>query len=648
MAIDPATGAFTWTPTEAQGGTNYSATVTVTDNGTNPATQTDAETIQITVAEVNVAPVLAEIPPQRVNFGETLAFTASASDQDRPVQTLGFSLEAIDGQNFPTGATIPTTNVGDGTATGAFSWTPTAAQAQSNYTFTVAVSDGSLTNRQTVTIGAVTATQYCPGFRSPSVNMVVTNSFTFTPSATLTNLVWTPVLPNTNWVVTATAGTGNGTPTVQSGSIVFTTLPTSSPVRFTYTVTVPGNAAVSNNVRAVASFRYLGWVAPLAVDVAPMAIYRYHSADYQRDVSGTNAGKFRTIDSTEMNRVLGYWRAGAHGYTYDVRGFDGYVAWPLVGASVADRRHSADYQAPFGVIDNSEMGRVQVYWRTGGYSYSASPTSPDGYMPGSSGVGPSKLSTRARVPLGLPVVEVSGLGTYNPGQTAIVTCRFAPKATLLSIFFTPQLPSGWTIQSVSGNGGPSLNNGTINFTAPVLPTDMVELTVTVRVPLAETRPIQVGNSVMYWQEGMEDFATLLAAPLAMMPLDINANGMADSWEQVYASGTGVLNPTADPDGDRLNNLAEYLCGTIPTDSSSVLRVCTLDKSVNGQARIEWSSEPNRVYILQRADGTPAPANFTHEVATDVEADPSGTNVHVDVDTVDPAIPHFYRVKLQQP
>ena len=58
MTIDPTTGAFSWTPTEAQGGSSYNATITVTDNGTNPANLTDAETITITVNEVNVAPVL--------------------------------------------------------------------------------------------------------------------------------------------------------------------------------------------------------------------------------------------------------------------------------------------------------------------------------------------------------------------------------------------------------------------------------------------------------------------------------------------------------------------------------------------------------------------------------------------------------------
>ncbi len=56
MSINDSTGAFSWTPTEAQGGATYNATITVTDDGT--GTLTDSETFSITVNEVNVNPVL--------------------------------------------------------------------------------------------------------------------------------------------------------------------------------------------------------------------------------------------------------------------------------------------------------------------------------------------------------------------------------------------------------------------------------------------------------------------------------------------------------------------------------------------------------------------------------------------------------------
>ena len=124
--IDGATGAFTWTPSEAQGPGDYAFTVRVSDG----VTETDAA-ITIHVDEANVAPVLTGVPSAATTDELALyRFNAEASDGDVPAQTLTFSLVGA-----PAGAAI------DG-ATGAFSWTPSEAQGPGDYTFTVRVSDG--------------------------------------------------------------------------------------------------------------------------------------------------------------------------------------------------------------------------------------------------------------------------------------------------------------------------------------------------------------------------------------------------------------------------------------------------------------------------------------------------------------------------
>jgi hypothetical protein len=58
-AINPSTGVFTWTPTQAQGPDDFDVEIRVTDNGT--PTGVDSETITISVTEDNTAPVLAPI-----------------------------------------------------------------------------------------------------------------------------------------------------------------------------------------------------------------------------------------------------------------------------------------------------------------------------------------------------------------------------------------------------------------------------------------------------------------------------------------------------------------------------------------------------------------------------------------------------------
>src|SRR5207249_3235044 len=58
-------GAFSWTPTESQGGQTYTFSVKVSDNGT--PTLSDSEEITVTVKEVNVAPVLDPIGNKSVD-----------------------------------------------------------------------------------------------------------------------------------------------------------------------------------------------------------------------------------------------------------------------------------------------------------------------------------------------------------------------------------------------------------------------------------------------------------------------------------------------------------------------------------------------------------------------------------------------------
>ena len=87
-------------------------------------------TIALTlIGPTNTPPTLAPITNQTVNAGQTIAFTASATDTDSPPQTLTFTLLA--------GATNATLN----TNSGVFSFCPLVTQANSTNNFTLQVSD---------------------------------------------------------------------------------------------------------------------------------------------------------------------------------------------------------------------------------------------------------------------------------------------------------------------------------------------------------------------------------------------------------------------------------------------------------------------------------------------------------------------------
>jgi hypothetical protein len=80
-------------------------------------------------AQTNTAPILSPIANQTVNVGQTVAFTASATDTNQPPQTLTFAL--LSG----------TTNATLDTSSGAFSFRPLVTQANSTNNFTLQVSD---------------------------------------------------------------------------------------------------------------------------------------------------------------------------------------------------------------------------------------------------------------------------------------------------------------------------------------------------------------------------------------------------------------------------------------------------------------------------------------------------------------------------
>lgn len=132
------TGTFSWTPTYNQGNvTPYSVTFIASDGEF-----TDEETIQITVNDVNRAPVLTAIGNKSTDENVQLSFIISATDPD------GDAME-ITSTPLPTGASL--TPMGNGGAQ--FSWTPTYDQGSvTPYDVTFTVSDGDLTDDEAIQI----------------------------------------------------------------------------------------------------------------------------------------------------------------------------------------------------------------------------------------------------------------------------------------------------------------------------------------------------------------------------------------------------------------------------------------------------------------------------------------------------------------
>lgn len=483
-----------------------------------------------------------------------------------------------DGSTVPATATAMSGFVFDG-------WTgdvPSGSELQSALTLTI---DQPRTVTATFAVDEtrIAGAQTCAGVRSPSTSNSVECSFAYPADQTLDVLAWSPILP-AGW--TLVAASGDGAPVIIGTSVVFNaTLLTNNPVTFSYHFAAPGNVAVSNEIGALALFRFTGMPDARTTEMTPgrLAVYRLHSADYRAPTW--------VMDATELNRVLAYWRMG--GYAPNVLGFDGYAATRTPGTDPTPGLHSADYQAPVWQIDAAEAARVIAYWRDGGLHVDAAGA--DGYASGAPSLlalRPSGTSPKAAQPA-LSLIQTLP-PTYEAGGAVTVNCVLAYSGRLLALSWKPVLPEGWTIMSVSGTGRPELVRGEVLWTSSSELPSPLAFAYVVQAPLATLGAVTLGGVAQPMLQGLANAATVSATSSAAMQVaDADSDGIADGWERAYAA-SGSLDPLADADGDGMHNLAEYLANTVPTDPHSLLVIEAVQQVEDGVI-VRWQSANGRRY-----------------------------------------------------
>jgi hypothetical protein len=204
-------GAISWTPTEAQGPSTNVIQIRVTDTNVfavNSTSLSVTNSFTITVNEVNTAPIVGALNDRAVNSGQTISFTATATDADIPANTLVFSLV-----NAPSGATV--------SSGGSFNWRPTVAQANTTNLIKVVATDNgspilSGTNSFTVIVSnllpvVLTPISYSNGQFKAQVSGSTGPDYIVVASSNLVQ--WSDVLTNlspaTPFIFTNTTGLPN-------------------------------------------------------------------------------------------------------------------------------------------------------------------------------------------------------------------------------------------------------------------------------------------------------------------------------------------------------------------------------------------------------------------------------------------------------
>lgn len=272
--INPTTGAFTWTPTEEQGGSDYTFTVVVTDS----YGATDSESITVTVNKIQSSPVLAAIGDKSVNELSLLTFTASAIDYDLPVDTLTFLLIGA-----PSGAAIDP-------STGVFTWTPSESQAPSSYDMTITVNDGGLTDSETITVTVSEVNN--PPILSPIGNRTVNELETLTLTASAID----PNIPTRN-LVFSLLGEPTGASITTGGAFSWTPTEYQGPgdYRFSVVVTNDGTPPQSDSESILVSVAEVSTSGDLWVADPPFANPKRKKLKYLKEETIALSGIVQTV-----------------------------------------------------------------------------------------------------------------------------------------------------------------------------------------------------------------------------------------------------------------------------------------------------------------------------------------------------------------
>jgi hypothetical protein len=150
-----------------------------------------------------------------------------------------------------------------------------------------------------------------------------------------------------------------------------------------------------------------------------------------------------------------------------------------------------------------------------------------------------------------------------------------------------EYPTCGAVYIVAGSGG---ETGTPVGLHPAMYTNHVELGSVVLDVVSNRLDAVFLNSAGIVRDNFTLFK------IGMGPGDSDLDGLPDTWELFYFGNPTNGVASTDSDGDGSDNLSEYIAGTNPWDTSSVLAAAT-SLQTNGTLYITWPSSTNRTYSV---------------------------------------------------
>lgn len=221
----------------------------------------------------------------------------------------------------------------------------------------------------------------------------------------------------------------------------------------------------------------------------------------------------------------------------------------------------------------------------------------------------------------LPTTNKSVTITANTTNTADFEVTAGSPAFYIGVIRAPTTSSGsYSISSLPVSLRAGLSNRFIGVFSENLPTSAATFTVTGNGLTLGAPTYQPGNifgglngismSISVSSNatpGPRDFIVTQGANVAYASgffevqgtnTDSNFDGLEDTFQRTYFPLFTTTNaaPGVDPDGDSMNNYAEYIAGTAPTNAASVLKMLSVART-NNTATVRWLSVNGKRYQL---------------------------------------------------
>jgi hypothetical protein len=137
----------------------------------------------------------------------------------------------------------------------------------------------------------------------------------------------------------------------------------------------------------------------------------------------------------------------------------------------------------------------------------------------------------------------------------------------------------------------------------------------------------------------------MSADVTVTAISSVNDGIPDAWRAFYFGGNGTITnsqscATCDPDHDGMSNLQEFLAGTNPTNSASLL---TLDANPSSSSN-DVASFPSAAGVVYRVLYRDDLVNGFWSIAAD-QVVGTGTNIFIADPSTSSTAKRFYRLQV---